>query len=151
MIVKLMSEMTLAFCYAEGDNARQDNESKLQPFLTACGLDPAATKRYFFRISVSHGDHKHVTHILYALVPEGTKGNREVAVVHLPAGEYLTLSISKQEFEDEVNNADDKISQAAKVWLKENNKRFDMKNVIGLIEEDFVDGYEMYNLYFPIK
>jgi hypothetical protein len=53
MIVKLMSEMTLAFCYAEGDNARHDNESKLQAFLTAGGLDPAATKRYFFRISVS--------------------------------------------------------------------------------------------------
>ncbi|MFA5235450.1 MAG: hypothetical protein WC399_01150 [Bacilli bacterium] len=151
MIVKLMSEMTLAFCFAEGENARRDNEKKIRDFLSGHGLDPEATKRYFFRISVTHGDHKHVTHMRYALVPEGTTGTREVAVVHLPAGEYLSLSISKKDYEDEANAADEKISQAAKTWLAENNKRFDMKNVIGLIEEDFVDGYEMYNLYFPIK
>jgi hypothetical protein len=151
MIVKLMSEMTLAFCFAEGVNARRDNESKLRPFLSKLGLDPNATKRYFFRTVVSHGDHKHLTYLCYALVPEGTPGTREVAIVHLPAGEYLTLSISKKDYEDEANEADAKISEAAKAWLEENNKRFDMKNVIGLIEEDFVDGYEMYNLYFPIK
>lgn len=151
MIVKLLPEMTLAFCYTEGEGGRQDATSKVDGFLSEHGLDPNATKKYFFKLKVSHGSHNHITHIIYAVVPEDTKGKSPITIVKLPGGEYLCFSITKDEYEDETNDTDKKVSEAAAAWLKENKKRFDMKNVIGLIEEDFVDGYDMYNLYFPIK
>ncbi|HOJ45509.1 MAG TPA: hypothetical protein PK340_05725 [Bacilli bacterium] len=151
MIVKLLPEMTLAFSYAEGPNGMADAAAKVGAYLKTIGLDLHTTKKYFFKLSVSHGNHQHVTHLVYAVVPSESKGESAVSIVKLPAGEYLQFSVSKAEYDDESNNTDKKISDAASVWLKENKKKIDMKNVIGLIEEDFVDGYDMYNLYFPIK
>ncbi len=150
MIVKLLPEMTLAFSYAEGHDGRNVATTTVNEFLVANGYEPNATKKYFFRMKVSHGNHEHVTYIIYAVVTPDTKVNKTITLVHLPAGEYLTCTISKREFEEELNHADQKIAEAAAKWLKENKKKFDMRNVIGLIEEDFVDGYEMYNIFFPI-
>lgn len=151
MIVKLLPEMTLAFSYAEGTDGRANAAAKVAAYLKTIGHDFNATKKYFFKFSVSHGDHVHNTHMVYAVVPTDAKGSPSVSIVKLPASEYLQFSISKSEYEDEANRTDHKVADAAAVWLKANNKKFDMKNVMGLIEEDFVDGYDMYNLYFPIK
>ncbi|HAV19634.1 MAG TPA: hypothetical protein DCX17_01235 [Firmicutes bacterium] len=148
MIVKLMPEMTLAFLFTED---KVFGDTQMNEFLTTIGSNPEATKKYFFRITARQRATIKITYALYAIVPEGTKGKGKITIVNLPSGEYLMFTMSKHEFDDVNSGADEKIGAAAKEWLKEHNRNFDMRNIFGLVEEDFIDGYEMYNLYFPIK
>lgn len=151
MIVKLLPEMTLAFSYAEGIEGRKIAVTEVNRFLETINQAPNATKKYFYQVKVSHGNHDHLTHLVYAVVPTDTKGMEKITIVKLSAGEYLNFTISKREFEDPSNGAENKIAEAAAIWLKENHKKFDMRQVMGLIEEVFIDGYDIYNIYFPIK
>ena len=148
MIVKRMPEMTLAFCLTA---SKEEGSDKIARFLKQVGKDPEATKKYFFRLIITQRKTRNITYVHYGLVDEGTEGDKEIQIVNLPNSDYLMISIAKREFDDIDNGSDEKIAEAAKTWLKDNKHKFDMRNVFGLIEEDFVDGYDMYNIYFPIK
>ena len=151
MNVKHLPAMTLAFLYASGPDGKREAHDKISAFLTHIGLSIDSTKKYFFPITISKGSQTVISYMMFASVPAGTSPSKEVAVIDLAGGEYLTFTTSKSEFESDQGASHAKMQEAMNGWLKENKRQIDMRKVIGLIEEDYVDGYEMYNIYFPLK
>jgi len=151
MNVKHLPAMTLAFVYASGPEGKRETIDKISAFLTNIGLAIDSTKKYFFPITISKGSQMVVSYMLFASVPSGTNPSKEVAVIDLPGGEYLTFTMAKTEFESDQGASHGKMQEAMNEWLKDNKRQLDMRKVIGLIEEDYVDGYDMYNIYFPLK
>jgi len=150
MLIKHLPALTLAFLFGNGEEGRQDADGRLKKFVTSIGQDIASTKKYFFPITISKGEVAVTSYMLFALVPPGTNATKDVAVIDLPAGEYLTFTMAKSDFDGDCEASYGHMQEAMKGWLKENGRQLDMKKVIGLIDEDYVDGYEMYNIYFPI-
>lgn len=149
MIIKKLPKMMLYFYREVGAEAPSNARHVLHDFLKRIGQDSNTTKTYFFVQKKEY--EKACCYYIFARAEQEISNDKQVKTIHIPASEYLTFNIEKNQFDQNKGNCYQKILASAHSWAEQNNRQFDTSLVPGLIEEQYIEGYYLYNIYLPLK